>query len=115
MEQQLYGGFLPNQDKPLLEQVRTATLDDFKHQQFYFSDDRYNRLLLNYRARYFNESLNSDEKNDWFEACRRRLTNEKNGFRTLEQQKKDINQLLCDTELSLQKRQFCMRSVIGIR
>ena len=103
-EQQLYDGFLPNQDKPLLEQVRTATLDDFKHQQFYFSDDRYNRLLLNYRARFFNESLNADEKNDWFEACRRRLTNEKNGFRTLEQQKKDIDQLLCDTELSLQKR-----------
>ena len=84
--------------------MRKATLEDFKHQQFYFSDDRYNRLLLHYRARYFNESLNADEKNDWFEACRRRLTNEKNGFRTLEQQQKDIDQLLCDTELSLQKR-----------
>jgi exodeoxyribonuclease-1 len=106
VEQQLYGGFLPNQDKPVLEQVRAASLDDFKHQQFYFSDDRYYRLLLNYRARYYAESLNVDEQSDWFESCRRRLTDEKNGFRTLEQQQKEINQLLNDTELSQQKRKI---------
>ena len=106
VEQQLYGGFLPNQDKPVLEQVRAATLDDFNHQQFHFSDDRYNRLLLNYRARYYAESLNVDEQSDWFESCRRRLTDEKNGFRTLEQQQKEINQLLNDTELSQQKRKI---------
>jgi exodeoxyribonuclease-1 len=62
--------------------------------------------LLNYRARYYAQSLNVDEQSDWFESCRRRLTDEKNGFRTLEQQQKEINQLLNDTELSQQKRKI---------
>ena len=101
-EQQLYGGFLPNQDKPLLEQIRAATAEDFKRQQFYFSDDRYNRLLLNYRARYYADSLSANEQSDWLDSCRHRLTDAKNGFRSLEQQQKDIDQLLGDAELSQQ-------------
>lgn len=105
-EQQLYGGFLPNQDKPLLEQIRAATAEDFKHQQFYFSDDRYNRLLLNYRARYYAESLNANEQSDWLDSCRHRLTDAKNGFRSLEQQQKDIDQLLGDAELSQKNRKI---------
>ena len=34
------------------------------------------------------------------------MKDEKNGFRTLEQQQKEINQLLNDTELSQQKRKI---------
>ena len=105
-EQQLYGGFLPNQDKPLLEQIRAATAEDFKRQQFYFSDDRYNRLLLNYRARYYAESLSANEQSDWLDSCRHRLTDAENGFRSLEQQQKDIDQLLGDAELSQQNRKI---------
>jgi exodeoxyribonuclease-1 len=101
-EQQLYGGFLPNQDKPLLEQIRAATAEDFKRQQFYFSDDRYNRLLLNYRARYYADSLSANEQSDWLDSCRHRLTDAKIGFRSLEQQQKDIDQLLGDAKLSQQ-------------
>ena len=39
-EQQLYQGFLPNQDKPLLNEVRRANLDDFKQHSFHFTDAR---------------------------------------------------------------------------
>ena len=52
-EQQLYDGFLPNNDRYLLDEVRNTTSEGFKKQQFHFSDERYNQLLFSYRARYF--------------------------------------------------------------
>jgi exodeoxyribonuclease-1 len=103
-EQQLYGGFLPNEDKPLLNQVRRASLDNFKHQSFHFSDARYNRLLFSYRARYFADSLTEDEQQIWQESCKWRLTDPSAGYLTLEQQSAEIDQLLADSGLSDKKR-----------
>jgi len=103
-EQQLYGGFLPNEDKPLLNQVRRASLDDFRQQSFHFSDARYNRLLFSYRARYFADSLTEDERQTWRESCKWRLTDKDSGYLTLEQQAAEIDQLLADTDLSDKKR-----------
>jgi exodeoxyribonuclease-1 len=103
-EQQLYAGFLPNQDKPLLDQVRAASAEDFKYQEFYFSDNRYNQLLFSYRARYFPESLNANERSDWQDICRHRLTSENTSFLNLNQQKREIDQFLSDNQLSDQQR-----------
>ena len=35
-EQQLYEGFLPNSDKPLLDEVRRANADDFAAHNYHF-------------------------------------------------------------------------------
>jgi len=103
-EQQLYQGFLPNRDKPLLDQVRAATAEDFKQHNFCFADARYNQLLFNYRARYYPDSLSSAEHNQWLQSCRWRLTDPESGYLTLDQQQSTITQLLADNEISADKR-----------
>ena len=103
-EQQLYQGFLPNRDRPLLEQIRAASAEEFQHQNFCFSDGRYNKLLFNYRARYFPESLSPQEQAVWIENCKYRLTNAEAGYLTVEQQLSHISQLLSDSNLSDSKR-----------
>ena len=103
-EQQLYQGFLPNRDKPLLDQIRSAATEDFERHSFCFTDARYNRLLFSYRARYFPNSLSADERDQWLQSCRWRLTNESSGYITLDQQQREISQLLADTQLSADQR-----------
>ncbi len=103
-EQQLYDGFLPNHDKPILDEVRRASAEDFAQHSFYFSDDRYNQLLFSYRARYFADSLTAQEQKTWQESCKWRLTDEDSGYLTLQQQSHEINQLLADTSLNAEKR-----------
>jgi exodeoxyribonuclease-1 len=108
-EQQLYGGFLPNRDKPLLDQVRAASLQDFKQHEFYFSDKRYNSLLLSYKARYFPQALTPDEQSNWLHSCRERLTNTDTGYLTLEQQQAEIVKLLKNGELSVKSRDVLVK------
>jgi exodeoxyribonuclease-1 len=103
-EQQLYEGFLANRDRPLLEQIRAASAEEFRQQNFCFSDSRYNKLLFIYRARYFPESLSAQEQAVWLENCRWRLTDSKSGYLTVEQQLSDISNLLSDSNLSDNKR-----------
>ena len=105
-EQQLYGGFLPNRDKPLLDEVRAASLEDFKQHEFYFSDQRYNKLLFSYKARYFSQALSADEKSNWLHSCRQRLTHSDSGYLTLNQQYQEIDQLLKDSETSSNNREI---------
>jgi exodeoxyribonuclease-1 len=108
-EQQLYGGFLPNRDKPLLDQVRAASLQDFTQHEFYFSDKRYNSLLISYKARYFPQALTADEKRDWLHSCRERLTNPEAGYRTLNNLQAEIVQLLKNGELSVKDRDVLVK------
>jgi exodeoxyribonuclease-1 len=103
-EQQLYAGFLANQDKAILDHVRGATVNDFTQQNFYFSDDRYNRLLFSYKARYFSDSLADNEKSQWADSCHWRLTDSGSGYITLEQQKNEIADLLLQANLTPEKK-----------
>ena len=93
-----------DRDKAILEHVRGAAINDFKQQNFYFSDDRYNRLLFNYKARYFADSLTDNEKSQWADSCRWRLTNNDSGYITLEQQNTEITDLLSQANLSPEKK-----------
>jgi exodeoxyribonuclease-1 len=102
-EEQLYHNFLPPQDKPLLEQIRTAKAQDFQQYNFCFSDQRYNQLLFNYRARFFPESLSAEDQAIWAEDCRWRLTDDKSGYMTIKQHKLAINNLLADPDLPQEK------------
>lgn len=70
----LYGGFLPDADKPLLAKVRTTSADQLGTQRFPFRDTRYPELLFRYRARNWPQTLNADEHQRWQEFCRNRLT-----------------------------------------
>ncbi len=71
----LYGGFLPDADKPLLERVRAtppAQLDG----HFPFRDPRYPELLFRYRARNWPDTLDAAEQARWEDFRRQRLTRE---------------------------------------
>ena len=107
-EQQLYGGFLPNRDRPLLDEIRRAGASDFQRQQFFFGDDRYNQLLFSYRARYFPETLSDAEQKTWLESCRWRLTSEESGYLTLEKNNLELEKLLGDSSLNDQKREILL-------
>ncbi|HEX7341724.1 MAG TPA: exodeoxyribonuclease I [Rhodanobacteraceae bacterium] len=70
----LYGGFLPDADRPLLERVRSTPPEQLGHARFPFRDPRYPELLLRYRARNWPGTLNTSERAHWDEYRRARLT-----------------------------------------
>ncbi len=72
----LYGGFLPDADKPLLAKVRATPPAQLGINRFPFRDPRYPDLLYRYRARNWPETLTPDEDRRWTQFRRERLTRE---------------------------------------
>ncbi len=64
-ELSLYGGFMPDADKPLLAKVRDASADALWRYQGQFRDARLNTLLFRYRARHWPDQLNEEEAAEW--------------------------------------------------
>lgn len=74
-EQMLYsGGFFSDADRATMTQVRKADGRTLAKHNFVFEDARLPELLFRYRARNFPETLSADEREDWLEFCRLRLT-----------------------------------------
>lgn len=74
-EAQLYsGGFLSKSDRDHCNAVRAASAQQLAKQTFSFDDKRLPELLFRYRARNFPASLNAQERAQWHEHCRWRLT-----------------------------------------
>ena len=78
-EQQLYQGFLSDQDRELLPRVRQASAQTLATTDFGFKDSRLPELLFRYRARNFPESLSPEERAHWRRFCYRRLTDPEAG------------------------------------
>jgi len=72
-ELSLYGAFVPDADKPLMEKVRNASADALWRYQGGFRDERLNTLLLRYRARHWPERLSADEAAEWQDFVRQKL------------------------------------------
>jgi len=70
----LYGGFLPDGDRPLLERVRATPPDQLNGHDFPFRDTRYPDLLFRYRARNWPDTLSAAEHARWETFRRERLT-----------------------------------------
>lgn len=73
-EQQLYQGFLGEEDKRLCEQVRQADSEQLAQFSGLFKDERLSPLLFRYRARNFPQSLTPEEHAQWKVFCKQRLT-----------------------------------------
>lgn len=73
-EQQLYAGFLDDQDKRLLIQARSLSPEALARETFKFRDPRLPELLFRYRARHFPQTLSAEEKDRWEAFRRQRLT-----------------------------------------
>lgn len=62
---QLYNSFVPDKDKPRIEAVRNATVEQLADFQPDFSDERLPELLLQYKARNFPSTLSDGERAAW--------------------------------------------------
>ena len=69
----LYDGFLPDRDRALLAQVRSAPPAALRALQERFTDARYRTLLLHWRARHQPQTLDADEAAQWQALLQRRL------------------------------------------
>ena len=92
-ELSLYGGFLPDADRPLLAAVRAADAAELAAGSFPFSDRRYRELLLRYKGRHYPQALGEEERLQWLEYRERNLSEPGPGRLGLEEYFAELDQL----------------------
>ncbi|MDT0617902.1 exodeoxyribonuclease I [Salinisphaera sp. P385] len=89
-EQDLYGGFVPDADRAACERVRRADGAELATDPPAFEDPRLRELLFRYRARYFPDTLDAGDREEWQNWRERRLSHAPDGGLTLD----DYDELL---------------------
>jgi exodeoxyribonuclease I len=84
VDQDLYGGFIGDDDRRILQRLRTLGGEQLALKRPAFSDPRLDELLFRYRARNFPASLGSDDQARWRDHCARRLLEGEGGHQTLD-------------------------------
>ncbi len=64
-EQDLYGGFVGDEDRRLCERIPGLAPAEFDNLELPFRDKRLHDLLFRYRGRYHPDSLNDAERDEW--------------------------------------------------
>ncbi|WP_317203990.1 exodeoxyribonuclease I [Janthinobacterium sp.] len=93
VDEDLYGGFIGNEDKRLLETLRKETPQRLAAARPSFSDPRLQELLFRYRARNFPATLNEAEAQRWERHRAARLFDGAAGARTVDMLFSEIDQL----------------------
>lgn len=93
VDEDLYGGFIGNDDRRLLAALRKDTPQRLAGARPKFADPRLAELLFRYRARNFPASLSEDEAARWERHRGARLFDGDGGARTVEQLFAEIDQL----------------------
>lgn len=65
VDQDLYGGFLGNEDRRRLNRLRTLRGEELAHERLGFDDPRLAELVWRYRARNFAHTLTPEEQERW--------------------------------------------------
>ncbi|QSI76867.1 exodeoxyribonuclease I [Niveibacterium microcysteis] len=65
VDEDLYGGFVGNGDRRILNQLRTLDAAELAGEKVSFADGRLEELLFRYRARNFPETLSESEQARW--------------------------------------------------
>ncbi|MDP2030936.1 MAG: exodeoxyribonuclease I [Thiobacillus sp.] len=94
----LYGGFIGNADRAVLNRLRGLSPEQLAASQPGFADPRLKELLFRYRARNFPASLNPAESLQWQALCAARLLDGAGGARTLEALFNEIDELAETTD-----------------
>lgn len=89
-EQDLYGGFVGNEDRRLCDEIAEMSGVDLTDYEPPFRDNRLHELLFRYRARHFPETLNDAENDEWNNWRAKRLEFAPDGGQSL----LDFEQLL---------------------
>jgi len=93
VDEDLYGGFVPQADRRTLESLRTAHPDQLCTAKPAFEDGRLATLLFRYRARNFPDTLHEHEAEAWEQHRAARLFDGAGGVRTIEQLFSEIDAL----------------------
>jgi len=83
VDEDLYGGFVGNEDRRLLERLRVLTGEQLADKHLAFVDDRLEELLFRYRARNFPDTLDEAEQGRWQQLRAARLHEGQGGGLTL--------------------------------
>ncbi|MGL4767944.1 MAG: exodeoxyribonuclease I [Formosimonas sp.] len=73
VDEALYNGFVGNNDRRTLNQLRTLSPQDLAQARPSFVDARLTELLFRYRARNFPDTLSEEEFETWQQHCAERL------------------------------------------
>ena len=83
VDEDLYGGFIGNEDRRALQRLRTLTGEQLALKRPVFADGRLDEILFRYRARNFPGTLTDAEQAQWQEHCAHRLHDGAGGGLTL--------------------------------
>ncbi|MEG2878597.1 MAG: exodeoxyribonuclease I [Comamonas sp.] len=92
-DQDLYGGFVGNEDRRRLNHLRALTPLELAMDRTGFDDARLGELVFRYRARNFADTLSPEEQQRWMEHCAACLLDGKGGARTVDRMFGEIDQL----------------------
>ncbi|MFT3816928.1 MAG: exodeoxyribonuclease I [Rubrivivax sp.] len=93
VDEDLYGGFLGNEDRRALQRLRTLSPQALAERRPAFEDERLDELLFRYRARNFADTLSDAERERWRAHCAARLHHGAGGATTLAQYFQRIDDL----------------------
>lgn len=93
VDEDLYGGFVGNEDRRTLTRLRGLTGEALATKRPHFEDPRLDELLFRYRARNFPATLDADEQSRWTAHCSARLHQGRGGSTTLSQFFERIDEL----------------------
>jgi exodeoxyribonuclease-1 len=93
VDEDLYGGFLGNEDRRTLQRLRTLSPQALAERRPAFEDERLDELLFRYRARNFADTLSDAERQRWQAYCAARLHDGAGGATTLTQYFQRIDEL----------------------
>ena len=87
VDEDLYGGFIDDEDRRILQRLRGLSPDalavQFSGRSPAFKDARLEELVFRYRARNFPHTLDGDERARWQQHCAQRLHVGAGGYLTL--------------------------------
>jgi exodeoxyribonuclease-1 len=84
VDEDLYGGFIDNEDRRTLQRLRLLAPDQLAARRPAFADPRLDELLFRYRARNFPATLTTAEQQQWAQHRAHRLHEGAGGARTLQ-------------------------------
>lgn len=93
VDEDLYGGFVGNNDRRLLQEMRALPPEKLAQANPSFNDARLGEIFWRYRARNFPQTLSADEQQQWEEHRAARLFDGDGGARTIEMLFAEIDQL----------------------
>jgi exodeoxyribonuclease-1 len=93
VDEDLYGGFVGNNDRRTLQELRAMSPEALAQARPSFADPRLEEIVWRYRARNFPHTLNEEEQQRWEEHRVARLFDGEGGARTIETLFAEIDQL----------------------